>query len=195
MINKTHTLIKQCKHFYYFIMLTVFDKKLNKNTITLQIKNVQDEFQHAMATMKDGKETHETIIQGLQAKQNVVKGTIDLLSDKVKNLNKVNHRMVDKINVMDSEQETLVDQVQNMGSYEQKIAGALSNVDKKVTNIDADLNAIKLANEKVTKQLRGEEVANPEFNREIIALKRQVIDLMSRVEVSVCSLSRWSPAA
>ncbi|XP_041355075.1 FK506-binding protein 5-like isoform X5 [Gigantopelta aegis] len=162
----------------------VQSKSNDLTELKLMIEKVQDKFRTAVESLHDNKQTHDTIVEGLKAKQNIVQNTISVLSDKVKNMNKVNHRLVDKINVMDSKQQTLGERVKNMAGYEQQIAGAVANVDKKVTNIDGDLNAIKLANEKVSRQLSGEEAANPEFNRQIIALRRQMIDLMSRVEIN-----------
>ncbi|XP_041355087.1 FK506-binding protein 5-like isoform X1 [Gigantopelta aegis] len=152
--------------------------------LKLMIEKIQGAFKSAVESLHDGKERHDSIVEGLQAKQNIVQNTIGLLSDNVKNLNKVKHRLVDKINVMDSRQQTLTEQVKNMAGYEQQIASAMANVNKKVTHMDDDLDVIKQVNEKVSRQLSGEEAANPEFNRQIIALRRQMIDLMSRVEMN-----------
>ncbi|XP_041355086.1 cytadherence high molecular weight protein 2-like isoform X2 [Gigantopelta aegis] len=157
-------------------------KPLNNDVDT--IKKEVENLQTKLETELKFDSSHITRMYDLQNKESNIESTLKVLSDRVRDLDVINPQIVGKINTVDNKVESISGEVETMGNYEHQMANALTNVDRKVVNLDSELTSIRLANDHLSRQLSNDQMANPEYERDITDLKRKLVDLMSRVEAN-----------
>ncbi|XP_041352188.1 uncharacterized protein LOC121370786 isoform X2 [Gigantopelta aegis] len=92
--------------------------------------------------------------------------------------------LLEKVNMVHNSMQSLSGDVKRIGTFQNQMANTLTNVDKKVLNMDNELTSLNLANEHMTRQLSQDQMANPEFRKRITDLRTLLVDLMSRIEVN-----------
>ncbi|XP_041355090.1 uncharacterized protein LOC121372694 isoform X2 [Gigantopelta aegis] len=138
----------------------------------------------SVETLRSHKESQDNIVHDLGIKEIGTKRRIELLAHTIKKFKNINPRLIKEVSLMDKKQEALGNKVKNLAEYQKEIAGAVASVADKVSGIDKNVQSAKESSEKMSKMLTGEEFANPAFEREITTMRRQLMDLKSKIEIN-----------